>query len=163
MPIFSSLMFRAARRGLREEEGFFSDAKKAGSWAHRGARRDLCVLVFASEGVRVLSEGLHPARHKGRAGFGRLRWPYARFHGSSSAHSPRGVAALPELGVAREKQRVVIRTAQRFLAERRTPESPYRFNVEAIDNKPGQPSVVRQHKDAFSPQMQRWFPGTPSR
>ena len=66
--------------------------------------------------------------------------------------------ALPELSVTREKQSVVIRTAQRFLAERRTPESPY-----AIDNKPGPPPVVRQHKDAFSPQMQRWFPGTPSR
>jgi len=61
--------------------------------------------------------------------------------------------ALPELSVTREKQRVVIRTAQRFLAERRTPESPYRFDVVAIDNKPGQPPEVRLRKDAFSPQM----------
>jgi Holliday junction resolvase-like predicted endonuclease len=47
----------------------------------------------------------------------------------------------------------VIRTAQRFLAERRTPESPCRFDVVAIDNKPGQPPEVRLHKGAFSPQI----------
>src|SRR5439155_25634868 len=54
--------------------------------------------------------------------------------------------ALPELRVTREKQRIVIRTAQRFLAERGTPESPCQFDVVAIDNKPGQPADVRLHK-----------------
>jgi hypothetical protein len=33
------------------------------------------------------------------------------------------------------------------------PESPYRFDVVAIDDIPGQPPVVRLHKDAFSLQM----------
>jgi len=61
--------------------------------------------------------------------------------------------ALPELSVTREKQRVVVRTAQRFMAERHVGESPCRFDVTAIDNHPGQPPVVRLHKDAFSPQM----------
>jgi putative endonuclease len=58
--------------------------------------------------------------------------------------------ALPEPS---EKQSVVIRTAQRFLAERRTPGSPCRFEVVAIDNIPGQQPVVRLHKDAFNPQV----------
>jgi putative endonuclease len=61
--------------------------------------------------------------------------------------------ALPELSVTREKQRVVVRTAQRFLSERRVQECPCRFDVVAIDNRPGQPPVVRLHKDAFSPRM----------
>jgi Holliday junction resolvase-like predicted endonuclease len=56
-----------------------------------------------------------------------------------------GLPALPELSVTREKQYLVVRTAQRFLA---------RFEVMAIDNCPGRPPVVRLHKDAFSPQMQ---------
>jgi Holliday junction resolvase-like predicted endonuclease len=62
---------------------------------------------------------------------------------------------LPELSVTREKQRVVIRTAQRFLAERHVEECPVRFDVVAIDNHPGQPPVVRLHKDAFSPDLGR--------
>ena len=48
-------------------------------------------------------------------------------------------AALPELSVTREKQRVVVRTAQRFLAERHVEECPLGFDVVAIDNHPGKP------------------------
>lgn len=60
---------------------------------------------------------------------------------------------LPELSVTRDKQHLVIRTAQRFLAERHVAECPCRFDVVAIDNRPGQPPVLRLHKDAFSPQL----------
>jgi Holliday junction resolvase-like predicted endonuclease len=65
-----------------------------------------------------------------------------------------GLPALPELSVTREKQYLVVRTAQRFLAECHVDECPCRFEVMAIDNCPGRPPVVRLHKDAFSPQMQ---------
>ena len=61
--------------------------------------------------------------------------------------------ALPELSVTTDKQRVLIRTAQRFLLERRAGDCPCRFDVLAIDNRPGMPPEVRLHKDAFSPQM----------
>lgn len=63
------------------------------------------------------------------------------------------LAGLPELSVTREKQHVVARTAQRFLAERHVENIPLRFDVLAIDNIPGSPPEVRLHKDAFSPQM----------
>ena len=61
--------------------------------------------------------------------------------------------ALPELSVTAEKQHVVARTAQRYLAERHVKGIPLRFDVLAIDNIPGDPPEVRLHKDAFSPQM----------
>jgi putative endonuclease len=61
--------------------------------------------------------------------------------------------AQPELSVTREKQHLVVRTAQRFLAERHAGECPCRFDVMAIDNRPGKALVVRLHKDAFSPIM----------
>jgi putative endonuclease len=64
--------------------------------------------------------------------------------------------ALPELSVTTSKQSVLIRTAHRFLADRRIPASPtrpIRFDVLAIDNIPGRLPVVRLHKDAFSPQL----------
>jgi putative endonuclease len=63
------------------------------------------------------------------------------------------LTALPELSVTAEKQHVVARTAQRFLAERHVKDIPLRFDVLAIDNLPGSPPEVRLHKDAFSPQM----------
>ena len=65
------------------------------------------------------------------------------------------LTALPELSVTAEKQYVVARTAQRFLAERHIKDSAIRFDVLAIDNIPGSPPEVRLHKDAFSPQMRR--------
>jgi putative endonuclease len=63
--------------------------------------------------------------------------------------------ALPELSVTRSKQGALIRTAQRFLADRHLRECPTRFDVLAIDNIPGRRPEVRLHKDAFSPQLQR--------
>lgn len=63
------------------------------------------------------------------------------------------LAGLPELSVTEEKQRVLARTAKRFLAERGVKECPMRFDVIAIDNEPGRAPVVRLHKDAFSPQI----------
>jgi hypothetical protein len=39
------------------------------------------------------------------------------------------------------------------LSERHVGDCPCRFDVLAIDNRPGMPPQVRLHKDAFSPQM----------
>jgi putative endonuclease len=61
--------------------------------------------------------------------------------------------ALPELSITTDKQRVVARTAERFLAERHVGDGPRRFDVLAIDNHPGHSPAVRLHKDAFSPQL----------
>lgn len=61
--------------------------------------------------------------------------------------------ALPELSVTTSKQSILIRTAHRFLADRRVPVCPTRFDVLAVDNIPGRLPVVRLHKDAFSPQL----------
>jgi putative endonuclease len=65
------------------------------------------------------------------------------------------VSVIPELSVNAAKQSVLIRTAQRFLADRRISDGPARFDVLAIDNVPGRPPKVRLHKDAFSPQLRR--------
>ena len=160
MAIFSSLMFRAvrwaARCGLREEEGFSSDAKtlearrtgvRGETYAYWYLRRNGYVFVARNYTLRGIKGELDLVGYDGDTlAFVEVRTRTVR------EESP-ALPALPELSVTREKQRVVIRTAQRFLAERRAPESPYRFDVVAIDNKPGQPPTVRLHKDAFSPQM----------
>jgi len=157
MPIFSRLMFHAvrwaARHGLREEEDFSGEAKKlearrAGvrgeTYAYWYLRRNGYVFVARNYTPRGIKGELDLVGYDGNTlAFVEVRTRTVRDE----------AAALPELSVTREKQRVVIRTANRFLAERRTPECPCRFDVVAIDNKPGQPPVVRLHKDAFSPRM----------
>ena len=66
------------------------------------------------------------------------------------------LSGLPELSVTTDKQRVVVRTALRFLGERHIKECPCRFDVVAIDNRSGAPPEIRLHKDAFSPQLKAW-------
>jgi Holliday junction resolvase-like predicted endonuclease len=63
------------------------------------------------------------------------------------------ISGLPELSVSYVKQSVLVRTGQRFLADRHLHDCPTRFDVLAIDNIPGRPPEVRLHKDAFSPQL----------
>jgi hypothetical protein len=63
------------------------------------------------------------------------------------------ICGLPELSVSYVKQSVLVRTAQRFLADRHLHDCPTRFDVLAVDNIPGRPQEIRLHKDAFSPQL----------
>ena len=167
MPIFSSLMFGAvrwaARRGLREEESLSSDAKKlearrtgvrGETYAYWYLRRNGYVFVARNYTPRGIKGELDLVGYDGDTlAFVEVRTRTVR------EESP----ALPERSETREKQRVVIGTAQRFLAERSAPESSYRFDVVAIDNIPGQPPAVRLHKDAFSAQRQQGIAGTTSR
>jgi putative endonuclease len=64
-----------------------------------------------------------------------------------------GGPAVPELSITREKHEVLVRTAQYFLRERRIQECPLRFDVVAIENRPGQPPAIRLHKAALSPEL----------
>lgn len=58
--------------------------------------------------------------------------------------------ALPEEAVNPEKQRNVTRMARQFLRARRVETEPYRFDVLAIDTRPGSPPEVRLHKAAYT-------------
>lgn len=66
------------------------------------------------------------------------------------------LSGLPELSVTTDKQRMVVRTAMRFLGERNVKECPCRFDVVAIDNRPGAPPELRLHQDAFSARVSAW-------
>ena len=56
----------------------------------------------------------------------------------------------PEDAVTPEKRRHLSRMARHFLAERRIPEAQCRFDVLAIESRPGRRPEVRLHKGAFS-------------
>jgi putative endonuclease len=157
MPIFSRLMFQAvrwaSRRGLREQEGFSSDAKKQEA-RRAGVRGETYAYWYLRRnGYVFVAKNYMPRGIKGEIDLVGYDGKTLAFVEVRTRTVKKDAAALPELSVTREKQHVVVRTAQRFLAERHVGECPCRFDVVAIDNHPGQPPVVRLHKDAFSPQM----------
>lgn len=161
MPIFSRLMFQAvrwaARRGLREEANFSSDAKKleARSTGVRG--ETYAYWYLRGQGYVFVAKNYMPRGIKGELDLIGYDGKTLAFVEVRTRTVKEDATALPELSVTREKQRVVVRAAHRFLAERHVEECPLRFDVVAIDNRPGKPPVVRLHKDAFSPQLDRQF------
>ena len=60
--------------------------------------------------------------------------------------------ATPEEAVNWEKRRNLVRMAQAFLRARRLDASGCRFDVLAIEARPGAAPVVRLHKNAFRPE-----------
>jgi len=56
----------------------------------------------------------------------------------------------PEDAVTPEKRRNLARMARHFLAERHIREAACRFDVLAIESRPGRRPVVRLHKGAFA-------------
>jgi putative endonuclease len=157
MPIFSRLMFQAvrwaSRRGLREGEDFSGGAKKQEA-RRTGVRGETYAYWYLRRnGYVFVAKNYMPRGIKGEIDLVGYDGKTLAFVEVRTRTVKQDATALPELSVTREKQHVVVRTAQRFLAERRVGECPCRFDVLAIDNRPGQPPVVRLHKDAFSPQV----------
>ena len=157
MPIFSRLMFQAvhwaARRGLREESNFSGEEKKLEA-RRAGVRGETYAYWYLRRhGYVFVAKNYSPRGIKGELDLVGYDGNTLAFVEVRTRTVKEEAAALPELSVTSEKQRVVVRTARRFLAERHVGECPCRFDVLAIDNRPGQPPVVGLHKDAFSPQL----------
>jgi putative endonuclease len=156
MPIFSRFMFQAvhwaARRGLREEEGSSADTKKNAA-RRTGVRGETYAYWYLRRhGYVFVARNYMPRGAKGEidlVGYDGATLAFVEVRTRTESEER---AALPELSITRDKQDVLVRTAQRFLAERHVGDCPCRFDVLAIDNRPGQAPVVRLHKDAFSPQ-----------
>ena len=58
----------------------------------------------------------------------------------------------PEGAVTRDKQRHLSQMARQFLREYRAKDSPFRFDILALEAPPGVRPVVRLHKGAFAAQ-----------
>jgi putative endonuclease len=174
VPFFCRLIFQAvhwaARTGLRDDS---DDSQVEGASDVRGdlvaERREASKLQARRTGIRGETYGYWYLRRHGYVFVARNYMPRGAkgeidlvgYDGDTLAfvevrtRSVRDDAlpALPELSVTTDKQRVVVRTARRFLSERHVGDCPCRFDVLAIDNRRGMPPEVHLHKDAFSPQM----------
>jgi putative endonuclease len=159
MPIFSQLAFRLvhgdSRKGLRDDAPDSPDSRKQES-RKAGVRGERYAYWFLRRhGYVFVARNYTPKGIKSEIDL-------VCYDGETLAFVERtrtvrdGLSGLPELSVTTDKQRVLVRTAQRFLLERHWADCACRFDVVAIDNRPGLPPEVRLHKDAFSPQMERF-------
>ncbi len=163
MAIFSRLIFscvhRAARKGLHDdgEDGPSEKSPQARKLANRrtGIRGETYAYWYLRRhGYVFVARNYTPRGAKGEIdliGYDGETLAFVEVRTRTAAEG--ALAALPELSVTTDKQRLVVRTAKYFLAERHVGDCPCRFDVLAIDNLPGSPPTVRLHKDAFSPQL----------
>jgi putative endonuclease len=143
----------AARRGLREDRDD-SVAEKKHESRRTGVRGETYAYWYLRRlGYVFVARNYMPRGSKGEVDLIGYDGATLAFVEVRTRTVREQLSALPELSVTTDKQRVVVRTAQRFLAERHVGACPCRFDVMAIDNRPGMAPEVRLHKDAFSPQM----------
>ncbi|MEQ1474704.1 MAG: YraN family protein [Candidatus Acidiferrum sp.] len=166
MPIFSRLIFYAvhlsARRGLRETtapqqpaspQEKFQQKEKARRTGMRG--ETYAYWYLRRHGYIFVAKNYMPHGIKGELDLVGYDGKTLAFVEVRTRTVRDDKNAIPELSVNTAKQSVLIRTAHRFLADRRITDGPTRFDVLAIENVPGHYPQVRLHKDAFSPQLRR--------
>ncbi len=143
----------AARRGLRDDEEPAPGAEKHVA-RRTGVRGETYAYWYLRrQGYVFVAKNYMPRGAKGEIDLIGYDGETLAFVEVRTRTTKAGSTDLPEQSITREKQRVLIRTAHRFLGKRRVEECPCRFDVLAIDNSPGKAPSVRLHKDAFSPQM----------
>jgi putative endonuclease len=151
MPLISRMIFSlvhwAARKGIagREEEtDTKSRARRTGvrgeTYAYWYLRRHGYIFIARNFTVPGIKGELDLIGYDG---------PVLAFVEVKTRTSTEKDAARPEDAVTHDKRRALSRIARQFLAQRRIPEEKCRFDVLAIESRPGAPPVVRLHKGAF--------------
>jgi putative endonuclease len=157
MPLFSHCVFQlvrwAARNGLRDDHAD-SLAQRKHTARRTGIRGETYAYWYLRRhGYIFVARNYTPRGVKGELDLVGYDGETLAFVEVRTRTLRDDLTALPELSITTDKQRMVARTAQRFLAERHVSNRPCRFDVLAIDNNPGRSPEVRLHKDAFSAQL----------
>jgi putative endonuclease len=158
MPLFSRLMFAlvrfGARKGLAESDAGASpqDAKararrtgiRGEAFAYWFLRRHGYIFIARNYTVRGIKGEIDLVGYDG---------PVLAFIEVKTRTKPAEAGedtGKPEDAVTPAKRRHLARMARQFLAERRICEASCRFDVLAIESRPGRPPEVRLHKGAFA-------------
>jgi putative endonuclease len=157
MSLISCAIFQlihwAARKGLRDdsEDPDDSAAKRKHAARRTGIRGETYAYWYLRRhGYIFVARNYTPRGIKGELDLVGYDGETLAFVEVRTRTLREELTALPELSITTDKQRLVIRTAQRFIAERHINTDTCRFDVLAIDNQPGHSPEVRLHKDAFS-------------
>ena len=157
MPLISCAIFQlvhwAARKGLRDDHDHSPTQRKHAA-RRSGIRGETYAYWYLRRhGYIFVARNYTPRGIKGEIDLVGYDGETLAFVEVRTRTLREDLTALPELSITTDKQRLVTRTAQHFLAERHVGDGPLRFDVLAIDNHPGRSPAVRLHKDAFSPQL----------
>ncbi|HEX9760771.1 MAG TPA: YraN family protein [Candidatus Acidoferrales bacterium] len=150
---FSRMMFTmvrwAARRGLADTpQGESGSAKQQAR--RTGVRGETFAYWYLRRQGYVFVARNYTARGmKGEIDLVGYDGPVLAFVEVKTRTAGEETAARPEDAVTPEKRRHLARIARQFLYEWRVREAAWRFDVVAIESRPGRAPEVRLHKGAF--------------
>ncbi len=154
MPAFARMMFGlvswAARNGLSAEMPG-SAAKSKQQARHTGIRGETYAYWYLRrQGYVMIARNFTVPGSKGEIDLVGYDGPVLAFVEVKTRAGASEEFGKPEDAVTPEKRRILSRMARHFLADRRIPEAVCRFDVLAIESRPGRRPVARLHKGAFA-------------
>ncbi|MBZ5641275.1 MAG: YraN family protein [Acidobacteriia bacterium] len=154
MPILAHAMFRmvkwVARKGLAD-----ASAPETPTDAGRKARRTgvrgetYAYWYLRKSGYVMIARNFSSRGMKGEIDLVGYDGATLAFVEVKTRTSTRGDVGSPEDAVTQDKQRHLSKMARQFLREYRAGQTPFRFDILAVEAPPGQSPVVRLHKGAF--------------
>ena len=152
MPLVSRTIFAlvrfAARHGLSESRGGETAKEKARRTGIRG--ETYAYWYLRRHGYVFVARNYRTPETKGEIDMIGYDGPMLAFVEVKTRRGTEQNPGRPEEAVTAEKQKHVARMARRFITERRAEGSSWRFDVVAIETRPGQAPLVRLHKGAFA-------------
>ncbi len=152
MPLFARVIFGlvnwAARNGLSEEAATKQSKQRARQTGVRG--ETFAYWYLRRHGYILVARNFTVPGIKGEIDLVGYDGPVLAFVEVKTRSGSSEEFGKPEDAVTPEKRRHLSRMARQFLAERRIREATCRFDVLAIESRPGGRPVVRLHKDAFA-------------
>jgi len=151
--MFAAVNF-SARRGLADEDAWDPSAKARKSRARRtGVRGETYAYWYLRRhGYIVVARNFTTPGLKGEldiVGYDGNVLAFVEVK-TRVVHERTGrELPSPEAAVTPDKRHYLTRMARQFLRARRAQDFPYRFDILAIESRPGQPPQVRLHKAAF--------------
>lgn len=154
--IFAYVNF-AARQGLAETQTWQSaQGESAASANHRARRTGMRGETYAywylrRHGYILIARNYTLPGIKGEIDIIGFDGPTLAFVEVKTRDATQAELPAPEHAVNAEKRRHLVRMARHFLRSRRMGWDSWRFDVLAIETRPGKRPVVRLHKGAFLP------------
>lgn len=144
--IFAMVRF-AARKGLAETRSEISPKQRARRTGVRG--ETYAYWYLRRQGYTLVARNFTLAGVKGEIDMAAYDGPTLAFVEVKTRAPFAPGRATPEEAVDAEKRRNLVRMAHAFLRARRLDSADCRFDVLAIEARPGASPLVRLHKNAF--------------
>lgn len=152
MPLVARVIFGlvnwAARKGLAPEESPSTARQAARETGVRG--ETYAYWYLRRHGYIMVARNFTVPGIKGELDLVGYDGPTLAFVEVKTRTGTREEFGKPEDAVTPDKRRNLSRMARHFLTDRRIAEAQCRFDVLAIESRPGQRPVVRLHKGAFA-------------